>query len=357
LPQEVQSEAVVRKDIGSAIYRRSQPNDAAALVELTHKTYAYTFAEPEFYYSERLAEAIKNESIASVVAEHNGAVVAHIGLAYHSAYPNCAEVGMLMINPEYRQTRLSFILSKKFIELIFDKSRFRRNIFTSVATTAHKTSQHMIIKLGSIYPIMIMISACPRADYENSLQKNRPEREALVFGIKLNYESECTVYLSSEHHLIMSVLLDQLNANVNLLDQEAESYAAETRISLERFDLSFSANIILERYSDNWVEVLRNNLYVLRNKGIRTVNIMVPAWKVLPPDIRANMKTLNAFFTGMPVFEKDKWYVAYTSLDSEILKFDEIEIYNPATQDLLGHIKDEYEYVLGAAATKSDEQC
>jgi hypothetical protein len=57
------------------------------------------------------------------------------------------------------------------------------------------------------------------------------------------------------------------------------------------------------------------------------------------------MKLLNAIFVGTPIFAKDKWYIAYVALDSEIINFNEIEIYNPAAQDLLSHIKDEYEYV------------
>ncbi len=356
-PQELNENDAKRKDLSDISYRLSVPADAAALVELTHKTYAYTFAEPEFYYSEHLTEAIKNKSIVSVVAELNGEILGHVGLANHSEYPNCAEIGMLMVNPEYRQTRLTFILSKQMQKLVLNKKEYQKDIFTTVSTTAHTASQHMIEKLADLHPIMIMISACPRADYERDHQKNISKREALVFGIKLTYKSEATIYLPAVHQPIMAALFRQLDTHPTLVDQEIETYSSETKTSTERFDLSFSANIILESCSDNWVEVLRRSIYHLRSEGIQTINILVPAWKPLPPDIRENMKTLNALFTGMPVFAKDRWYIAYVSLDSEIMNFDEIKIYNPGAKDLLDHIKDEYEFVLGKTSTNGDKSC
>lgn len=346
LPEDLQAEETIRKDISDVNYRLSIPSDANALVELTHKTYAYTFAEPEFYFSEHLASAIEEKSIVSIVGELNGEILGHVGLAYHSTYPDSAEIGMLMVNPEYQRTRLTFVLSKKFQELIINKKEYQKNIFTTVSTTAHKASQHMIIKLAQLYPIMLMISACPKADYDKNSPQNIAKREALVFGIQLLYQSATTIYLPKIHHDIMAPLFEQLNANITLSCQEEEENSLETKISIERFDLSYSANIIIESCSNSWTETIRKNIYALRSEGIKTINIMIPAWKPLPQDIREKMKLLNAFFVGTPIFTKDKWYIAYVALDSEIVNFDEIEIYNPAAQDLLYHIEDEYDYVL-----------
>lgn len=354
-PQELHGDDTEKKDLSDVIYRLSTPADAAALVDLTHKTYAYTFAEPEFYYEEHLAEALKNGSIASIVSELNGEIIGHVGLAYHSDYPDCAEIGMLMVSPEYRQTRLTFILSKKFKELILNKEEYRKNIFTTVSTTDHTASQHMIQKLASLYPAMLMISACPRADYEKDSEIIHSKRETLVFGIKLTYESEATIYLPTTHQPVMTALFEQLNANLTLSDQEEMTYADETKISIEPFELSYSANIILHSCATDWSEVVRKTIYKLRCDGIKTINIMVPAWVPLPKDMRESMKKLNAFFAGTPIFEKDKWYIAYICLDSEIVDFEEIKIYNPASQNLLAHIQDEYEYVFGKITARTDK--
>ncbi|MCK5529151.1 MAG: hypothetical protein KAI74_05670, partial [Kiritimatiellae bacterium] len=262
---------------------------------------------------------------------------------------------MLMVSPEYRQTRLTFILSKKFKELILNKEEYRKNIFTTVSTTDHTASQHMIQKLASLYPAMLMISACPRADYEKNSELTHSKREALVFGIRLTYESESTIYLPEIHHPVMTALFEQLNANLTLSDLEELTYAEETKISIEPFELSYSANIIVESFSDTWVDVLRKKIYELRCSSIKTVNIMVPAWNPLPQNIRANMKTLNAFFTGVPIFAKDKWYIAYVCLDSEIVDFEEIKIYSQEAQELLTHIQGEYEYVFGKITAGSDK--
>ena len=353
--REITPEESQKKNISDVSYRFSVPTDADALVELTHKTYAYSFPEPEFYFSEHLSSAIRDKTIVSVVAELNGEILGHTGVVHHSNYPRCAEIGMLMVNPEYQGTRLTFYLSKKFQELIQHNNKYQKDVFTTISTTAHKISQHMVMKMAKLYPVMIMLSACPSANYDNTSKRKKGKRETFVFGVALLYESESTIYLPEIHHSVMNVLFEQLGATVRLSDQEIVEYTGDTNITIDRFDLSYSANIVLNSCAKEWTEIVRKSIYALRCEGVETIIIMVPAWKPLPKNLRKEMKKLNAFFTGVPIFEQDKWHLAYVALDAEIVDFDAIHIYNQGAKDLLDHIKCECGFVLGDVKLGTEE--
>lgn len=346
MPENISSEMTSEKKREKLIYRIAEPEDAFSLVELTHKTYAYSYAEPDFYYAERLAEALKKQSIVSVIAEseESGEIVAHAGIMYYPSIPHCGELGMLMVAPEYQGTRAAFNVGRRIIELS-EHPPFKKDLFYSVFTTAHTISQRMGEKLSKLMPTMLMLSSCPMADYEQSSDGSPRGRESLLFAIRLMFESKSRVFIPIEHKEIMINLFKQVNADIEISSQTFSDYASDTKITIYRFDLSFSANLVIDSFSQNWVDKIRKTIYSLRCEGIKTIYIQIPAWRPIPENLRETMKSLNAVFTGTPIFSKDNWYLAYAALDSEKINFDKIVIYNEKAKHLLNHIKSEFEYV------------
>ncbi len=348
---------IQKKDSDSAIaptrgkrfvYRQAVPEDAYALVELTHKTYAYSYAEPDFYYADQLAHALEAGTIVSVIAEteNSGDIVAHAGLMYYPDIPHCCEVGMLMVAPEYQGSRLAFNISKKVL-LLLDDPEYKRDIAYSVFTTAHPISQHMGERMSGLMPTMLMVSSCPMADYEKTADMPLNRRETLLFAAQLLYDSECTVFIPHEHQSVMSLLFEQMNSGIAFANDTVAANSEKTCLNVQCFERSGSANLIIETFSQDWVDVVRREMYALRCRDILTIYILVPA-DVPPPDnMREQMKNLNAFFAGMLIFEKDRWYSAYAAPGAELIDFESIVIYNDNAKKLLQHIKEESDYVFG----------
>ncbi len=118
--------------------RPAVAGEALEISRCAHSTYGYTY-EDYIYYPERITEMNRNKELISLVAVSNeGIVMGHCALKFAPGRKDRAELGVLFVNPKFRENRLGGKLWKAVVDLAREKeldSIFSRSV------TGHAASQ------------------------------------------------------------------------------------------------------------------------------------------------------------------------------------------------------------------------
>ncbi|MEF2230181.1 MAG: GNAT family N-acetyltransferase [Pseudodesulfovibrio sp.] len=292
--------------------RIATPDDAADLVDLVYDTYRYTYPSEEFYYEPKLRQALENGGIVSIVVEADGVVVGNSSLILSAQTPRCAYSCSLMV-------RRSFRRSRAIIHLINEVDRFLASggmdvdvCYASVVTT-HTGSQKAGAKIG-FAPLALIPSGLPSVEFRDMRPINL-DRESGAITVRLTAPFRVqTLYMPERHHAVMAPLLSQCGLQCSLKADAEPPAATRSQFVVQENLAEGNATVMAVQLGRDLLPRLQKKIFALRAGGIKTVLVLIPAWKPIPPDLDREMGWLQAIFSGVKPVSALECYLVYTSV-------------------------------------------
>lgn len=320
--------------------RRATPEDAAAIVDLAYHNYHYTYAKELFYFAERLAEELRAEHVVSFVASSPaGALVGQLALLASAAAPEVAEVGALMVRPEYRRSLgLLHLVKAAYQYGTSERSPFA--LYYSNLVTAHTMSQ----KASGLFrfrPMAIEVSVHERAAFLG-LEGVTGQRESLLHAVTWpRPPAELQLCVPARHGEISRKLLARFGIGVTCLESEraspepAGATALEVRLNRE----TALATVAVRHGGPDLAARLRRCLYEVEGEDVKTVHVRVPAWLPAAGDLESHAASLGLFFCGLVVEAPERWHLLYAKICRQRFDFAQVQLADPAALELRDYVE------------------
>jgi len=323
--------------------RIATPDDAADLVDLVYDTYRYTYPSEEFYYESKLRDALEKGNILSLVVEANGVIVGNSSLTLSSQTPRCVYSCSLMIRRAFRQSRAIIHLLNEVDSFLASGSMDVDLCYAHMVTT-HTGSQKAGTKVG-FTPLALLPSVFPSVEFRGMKSANA-NRESGVLAVRLTAPSPMQVlYLPERHHAVMAPLLTQCGLHCRLSAEEKTPAETRSQFVMKEDATEGNATLMATQIGRDLVSRLQKKIFALRAQGIKTVMILLPAWKPIPPDLDRELGYLLAFFTGVKPVSAQQCYLVYTSVCLQV-DFTRILLSDALAVDLKNHCARLYDELL-----------
>lgn len=278
--------------------RVATPEDAPQLVDLAYHTYRYTYFAA-YYDQGALRENLRSKRYHTCVVEDEGRIVGAASIKYSAENPRIAEVGAVMVRPDYRRTT-AFSRLIKAIERFHAENPRNLELLECHAATTHTVTQRSVSKTDDRYrPFAILLNFY--ADFNFiAIQDRAGVRESpLVF---YNVHGRLTIsrlYAPRVHHAILDGLLVNSGHAVEVDTDTLTPKADESGITCDVDEPLQLATLHLNEFVVAWDDDLRKALLAVAMQKIETVMVRVRADQPLPPNFERRMADLNLLFSGL----------------------------------------------------------
>lgn len=322
--------------------RRATEADVPGIISLVYNTYRYSYAKEIFYNDVKLAQMIRENKILSIVAEtESGVIVGHNAVLLDS--PLLGEAGMAMVDPNYRK-------SKAFLSLALLTGRLIKTEFPQILTytkcvTSHPRSQAFVTNFTAS---MLQPSVYNHASFVGIQGESNP-RESLLYLI-LNFcndKTEKNIYAPKEHQAIVQQQLSKAKFNITVLPYQSHAEKPENSVLLlESMPGRQFAEIKVEQEGADFESALQKETVYLRQNGVMSVNLLLPAEQSLSQDIDSVLLKNGYFFCGFKPTPEGSWKIVYCNLMSQLYDFGKIKLFAEDSQLLCKYIQGECEKTL-----------
>jgi GNAT superfamily N-acetyltransferase len=205
--EQADAENNTQKDVSEIPlnFRLMRADEYLKLERLVYKTYGYTYLH-FVYFPNTIKEMIEGGLLDSTIAEtQDGEIAGHIGIEKSGKDSRVAEIGMLMVDPLYRDRHLGKELINNAISLAKKQSMLG---LYSEAVTIHQFSQRAMLDTGA-KETGIMLGYISKELSFRKIRDEQPARQsAVLLYTKVNSEPERSVWLPREHSAILKRIYD-----------------------------------------------------------------------------------------------------------------------------------------------------
>ena len=312
------------------------------IVELAYRNYGYSYSKEEFYYVDRLRQAIADGRVRSFVAINPvDRVVGNMAILYGADTHDVAEVGAVMVQPEYRRSMGLVQLIKVVRNEIKGKADSPTIIEANLVTT-HILSQ----KACGVFhftPMALKLSVHGRAKFKNLAESVDEQRETLLHAVAVTRPvMPLQLFVPKRHAAVSNRLFTHANLPVKLVDSPSE-LPEQTVVYIQRHPDADYAILFANPPGEDISAVLHAQLFELESDGVKTVYIRFPAWLPLPPALEGDTRILRMFFSGWVVESPDRWWLQYTRLNGQRFDFSHIQLSDPLALELRDYIENCYQ--------------
>ncbi|KAF0128595.1 MAG: gcn5-related N-acetyltransferase [Bacteroidetes bacterium] len=317
--------------------RKATAADVPGIINLVYNTYRYSYVKTLFYDTEELAEAISSGKVLSLIAlTGNGTVIGHNAVLVESQL--LGEVGMSMVDPEYRKTGIFVSLLSATMEALLQNHP--KLLLYARAVTSHKHSQAF---LSGFVCCLLQLSVHPHASFVG-MKGDQNERESLVFGV-IPVEGELqkqrffvpAVHCSMVRQLFSGGIIQaEIEAHTGTL--MLENTDAITEWSLEKQHGSIS----VRQPGRDFDRFLRHETMMLQQEGVLTIDVSIAATFNQPAETNALLMKNSYFFSGLKPETDGSWKLIYTNLTHQKFNFDNLQLFSPEVAELRDYIKKLY---------------
>lgn len=316
-----------------------QASDAhvPGIVELAYRTYGYTYSKELFYFADQLRAALADGRVISFIALNPAdKVVGQMAILYSGLSPDIAEVGAVMVQPEYRRSMGLLQLIKSVIHHVKHMPNSPL-IGESNLVTTHTLSQK-VCSVFKFKPMALKLSVHDRANFLK-LAEEDGQRESLLHAIVLTRPSKpVQLHVPPRHFEITQRLFRQADVPLEvpastpplpdqtILETEVHAESALAILSVREPGLDFAA-------------VLRKRLFDLECDGMKTVFVRFPGWRPQPDTLEAEARSLRIFFSGWVAEAPDRWWLLYTRFHAQRFDFNRIQLCDPLALELRTYVE------------------
>ncbi len=317
------------------------------IAKLAYYTYRYSYAKRTFYYPELLSEKLARQQIISFVVKNpNAEVIAHSALLRSENSKKIAEIGAVMVQPEYRRTLAILQLIKDVNEYLKSDSNPGIDLVESNLVTAHIGSQRLCKSLN-FTPTALKVSVHERAEFIN-IKDISSERESLLYSVLIFKKPErFAIHCPFEHHELVSELLDSADFEYDLHSSSNNHIEMDkSKFLVHEIEETGFANVTFVQIGKDFYSELKKTMYRLSLKGFMTVSLGISLDVPLPTNMDSELMALNFFFSGVIPVTLSKWQCLYTHLNNHQIDFDKIKVYQKLAKKLKEYVNNCYKKVI-----------
>ncbi len=312
------------------------------IVELAYRNYGYSYSKEEFYYVDQLREAIAENKVRSFVALNpEDRVVGNMAILYSPDTREVAEIGAVMVQPEYRR-------SMGLIQLIkVVSNEIRGKVDSPTILEANLVTTHILSQkacgMFHFTPMALKLSVHGRAKFKSLAESADEQRETLLHAIAVTRPVKTLSFFLPECHVeLVHRLFTHANLSVEILHSTAD-LPDQTVLDVQCHPGADYAIVFVQVPGRDISAVLHARLFDLESDGLKTVYIRFPAWLPQSPDVEANKRFLRIFFSGLVVETPDRWWLQYTRLYGQRVDFSRIQLCDPLALELRDYIENCYQ--------------
>lgn len=318
---------------------RATTEHVPQLISLVYRTYRYSYAKDYFYNEESLQQALEEERVVALVAEDEaGTIVGNVAVFFDS--PQVAEIGGVMIDPQYRSS-MGMLLLVKESKKLFGRNSYKDTTFYAKTVTTHTYSQQLMSAL-KFAPLGLRLSVYNHARFIG-IDEHQGHRESLVFAIMTaNLADRATkLNIPAAHKEIIGEILDSAGiiADINYI---TASPAGATVLTVSPNEKAQFAEIDISQIGYDFAAVLKKETLTLQQNGYLTCLLNIPADKLLPADLDSQLKENKFFFSGLQLNKQGNWLLMYTNLFHQRFQFANVKLFDPLALKLRDYIERQY---------------
>jgi len=321
--------------------RETTKNDIPGIIDLVYNTYRYSYAKPFAYDQALFQEEINSGRLLSlVVATAEGKIIGHQAVMLESQY--LGEIGMAMVDPQYRRSRAFILLKKATFEEI--KQRFPNLIIFVRTVTSHKASQAF---MSGFTISMLELSIANYLSYVGMNTKGN-NRESAVYGFMTFAEQKFSsqIYVPTEHfEMIGSLLHDScfpVTLERNTGDFDGELSAFET----VRDNSHHHAFFNFKKLGADFASQLRKQTRLFQQEDMVTLYVSIPTNVNQPKVVDRVLMENGCFFSGLQPNPDGNWELYYTNLLTQKFSFDDLQLFSPKAVELCNYMKALYNQLI-----------
>jgi hypothetical protein len=309
-------------------------DDIPGIINLVYNTYRYSYGKPFAYDQALFQEEINSGRLLSlVVATADGKIIGHQAVMLKS--PTLGEIGMAMIDPQYRRSR-AFILLKK---ATFDEIKLKYpNLIIFVKTiTSHKASQAF---MSGFTISMLEMSFANYFSYVGMNTKGIT-RESSVYGFMTfaEHKFESRIFVPAEHVEIIGSLLHDSCFPVSL-EKNSDEFNAKTSVfeTIKIPELNI-AYFNFHKLGTDFAIILRTQTKWLQQEEMITLYVSIPTHINQPKVLDRVLMENGYFFSGLQPNSDGNWSLYYTNLLTQKFNFDDLQLFSPKAVELSNYMK------------------
>ena len=318
---------------------RATAEHVPQLINLVYRTYRYSYAKDYFYDDHSLQQALAEEKVIALVAENeNGKIVGNVGIFFDS--PQVAEIGGVMIDPQYRAGMGMLLLVKESKKLL-GRSSYKDTTFYAKTVTTHTYSQQLMSAL-KFAPLGLRLSVYNHAKFIG-IDEQQSHRESLVFAVHTtNLEDRIAILqVPAAHKEIISEIVDSTGMAATITCTTASPEAA-TVLTVSLNEKAQFAEITISQIGQDFSAVLKKETFTLQQNGYLTCLLNIPAAKPLPAGLDDQLKENKFFFSGLQLDKQGNWLLMYTNLFHQRFQFANVKLFAPLALTLRDYIEKQY---------------
>lgn len=321
--------------------RHSETDDIPGIINLVYNTYRYSYAKSFAYSKELFQEAIDTGKIFSmVVATADHKIIGHQAILFES--PQLGEVGMAMVDPQFRKSRAFLLLKRDMKEEVMQK--YPNVILYIKAVTSHKSSQAFMTGTSIS---LLELSVYNHASFVGMKAGHNP-RESLIYGF-VTFSPNLPlkpIYIPEEHHAMVSSFFAGTTFSIQVEKNNQTVADGESVFEVKANPENQHAKLRFNSIGNDFSAVLKKQARSLQQDGIITIHAIVPTHENQPENSDQLLATNGYFFSGIKPNANGEWDLIYTNLLHQKFNFDDIQLFSPKAVELCSYIKEQYERIL-----------
>lgn len=289
-----------RIEPGSISVRLLRHGDAPEVSRAAYKTYRYTYDDEFIYYPDQIIELNRQGKIVSAVAvSEAGEIMGHAALKRHWPDAPVAEVGILLVLPEFRHTRAALKLLQ-FLrangEQLGLEGAFAQTV--SSHTISQKASalfgfKDCAIRLGAFYSGI---------EYRGIDAETGQKESAVVSYCQVKPRAARDIYPPGRHSDMIRSIYHALTMPVNLPEGPFALPAGESRLRCSKDAITNTAVIDVEYYGASVVAEVAEILRGLKLDRLDAVYLQLDLETPLTTQLADEFEGMGFFFAGVLPF-------------------------------------------------------
>ena len=325
-----------RTTAGSFTVRQLVPDEAYQIVQLSYRTYRYTYSKGDFYYPDTVENYIQSGQMTSIGAFNSGGeLVGHIGALTEKDDPGVVELGVVMIDPRYRQ---SLCLLKLIRAAHKYAMQHKESLYIFKFVTAHTQSQK-IGELFKVTPTALQLSYHEQAAFSAMNVAVRERESLLISCLSIKGKRQTEIAPPPEHREIILKILKSAEYEITGKTSRPQNQPEETAMLSSRNDLYKAAFIRVRRKGKNFHMDVKKERFKLAATGRQSFYLYLPLWENEFADAAKGLAEQGFFFSGIYPHSQTKWYTAYTYIAPKIIEYDKIMLDSQFAVELREYIK------------------
>jgi hypothetical protein len=322
------------------IARLSDKIDIPGIIDLVYNTYRYSYAKSFAYSEELFSEALDTGKVFSmVVTTGEGKIIGHQAIIFESS--RLGEIGMAMVDPQYRKSRAFLLLKRSMTDNV--KLKFSDLGLFVKAVTSHKSSQAF---LSGFSLCLLEVSVYNHASFVGMNSGHNP-RESLIYGFAnhTGNSKRMEVYVPAEHREVISAIFAETGLLVSVENNTGKPLADGSVFTTTTNPETQLARLNFSGAGMDLASILRKQTRTLQQDKMITIQALFPTNENQPSDLDSILMGNGYFFCGVKPGPAGDWHLVYTNLLYQKFDFENIHLFSPKAVDLCQYLESLYEQI------------